>query len=136
MSREKQIEEMAVTTCSLYRGYLDKKCAGNNECDFNCHHYNRCEKLYEKGYRKQSENVIELPCMVGDTMYVKYKGIAYPVNVNAIRVDTKKNNHRICVLGTFHLYEYYDHNYKATFPFDSIGKSLFYTEAEAMKGGK
>ena len=26
MCREKQIEEMAVTTCSLYRGYLDKKC--------------------------------------------------------------------------------------------------------------
>lgn len=53
-NRNSHIEEMAVTTCSLYRGYLDKKCAGNGECDFNCHHYDRCEKLYEKGYRKQT----------------------------------------------------------------------------------
>jgi len=54
MSKE-QIEEMAVTTCSLYRSYLDKNCAGNGVCDFNCHPYDRCKKLYEKGYRKQSE---------------------------------------------------------------------------------
>lgn len=95
----------------------------------------RIGNISVEGYRKQSENVIELPCKVGDAMYVTYKGIAYPVRVNAIRIDTKKNNHRICVSGTFHLYEDYDHNYKATFPFDSIGKSLFYTEAEAkMKG--
>ena len=53
MSREKQIEEMAITTCSLYRAYLEKACAGNVECYFNCHHYDRCEKLYNKGYRKQ-----------------------------------------------------------------------------------
>jgi hypothetical protein len=63
------------------------------------------------------------------------KGGVYPVKVNAIRIDTKKNNHRICVWGTFHLYEDYSHEYKATFPFDSIGKSLFYTDSEAMKGG-
>ena len=69
-------------------------------------------------------------------MYVQYKGIAYPVKVDAIRIDTKKNNHRICVSGTFRLYERYDHDYKATFPFNSVGKSLFYTEAEAMKGGE
>ena len=55
MSRVKQVEEMAVTTCSLYRAYLDEKCAGNDDCDFNCHHYSRCEKLYEKGFRKQVE---------------------------------------------------------------------------------
>lgn len=127
MSKEKQIEKKHELSTSIYMsgyGLLRK------DCD------DIAEQLYEEGYRKQSENVIELPCRVGDTMYVKYKGIAYPVCVNAIRIDTKKNNHRICVSGTFHLYEYYDHNYKATFPFDSIGKSLFYTEAEAkMKGG-
>lgn len=54
MSRD-QIEEMAVTTCSLYRRYLDKKCGGNSDCDFNCHHYTRCENLYNAGYRKQSD---------------------------------------------------------------------------------
>ena len=94
------------------------------------------EALYKEGWRKQSENVIDLPCKVGDTMYVIYEGVVRPVKVNAIRLDTKKNNHRICVWGTFHLYEYYSHKYKATFPFDSIGKRLFYTDSEAkMKGG-
>jgi hypothetical protein len=67
-------------------------------------------------------------------MYVNYRGIVRPVKVKAIRIDTKKNNHRIRVWGTFHLSEYYSHEYKATFTFDSIGKSLFYTDAEA-KGG-
>jgi hypothetical protein len=125
MSREK-IEEIRKDIFNAFGGYAKW------EEDWQ----SLAEAIYTAGYRKQSENVIELPCKVGDTMYVDYKGIAYPVKVNAIRIDTKKNNHRICVSGTFHLYEHYDHDYKATFPFDSIGKSLFYTEAEAkMKGG-
>ena len=112
----------------------------NNTCK-DCIHYERCDTIFD-GLLSNRDNVpcdqfndksrfIELPCKVGDTMYVNYKGIVYPVKVNAIRLDTKKNNHRICVSGTFHLYEYYDHDYKATFPFDSIGKSLFHTENEA-----
>lgn len=60
MNREKQIEEMARITCSLHRGYLDNTCGGNSECDFNCHHYNRCEALYNAGYRKQSEVAAEI----------------------------------------------------------------------------
>ena len=131
---KEQIEEMARTICGL--NTRDGCFCDGGYCNYNCLSYEKAETLYNAGYRKQSENVIELPCKVGDTMYVKYKGIAYPVKVNAIRIDTKKNNHRICVSGTFHLYEDYDHNYKATFPFDSIGKSLFYTEAGAMKGGE
>ena len=131
MSKEKQIEEMAKVMCAFYGTEMCYDC--RYCCD--CHIKQEAERLYNAGYRKQSENVIELPCKVGDKMYVIYKGIAYPVRVNAIRIDTKKNNHRICVSGTFHLYEDYDHNYKATFPFDSIGKSLYYTEKEAMKGG-
>jgi hypothetical protein len=134
MSREKQIDEIAKLICT-YPQCTYYNIIGGCEAR-ECIIADNAEKIYNAGYRKQSENVIELPCRVGDTMYVKYKGIAYPVKVNAIRIDTKKNNHRICVSGTFHLYEYYDHDYKATFPFDSIGKSLFYTEAEAMKGGE
>lgn len=57
---EKQIEEMAITTCPLYRAYQEKRCGGNCECDFNCHHYNRCEKLYEKGYRRASDVAEEI----------------------------------------------------------------------------
>ena len=93
------------------------------------------QMLVDEGFHRYSENIIELPCKVGDVMYVNYKDNVYPVTVNAIRIDTKKNNHRICVWGTFHLDESYAHEYKATFPFDSIGKSLFYTDLEAdMKG--
>ena len=141
MSKEKQIEEMFNDVVEAEQRY-HKYCLANicHACEYygdgECDNHIRAEYLYNAGYRKQSENTIELPCKVGDAMYVTYKGIAYPVRVNAIRIDTKKNNHRICVSGTFHLYEDYDHNYKATFSFDSIGKSLFYTEAEAkMKGG-
>ena len=31
---------------------------------------NTAEKMTAKGYRKQSENVIELPCKIGDTVYI------------------------------------------------------------------
>ena len=112
----------------------------------NCIHFDVCDALAKNdipkvsprlcGCYKDRSQYIELPCKVGDTMYVQFRGVARPVKVKAIRLDTKKNNHRICVWGTFHLYEDYSHAYKATFPFDSIGKSLFYTESEAkMKGG-
>ena len=140
MTKEKQIKEMAMH-CFYFveNGYccadLHKSVMCEDESK-TCALYQTLENLYIAGYRKQSENVIELPCKVGDTMYVQYKGIAYPVKVDAIRIDTKKNNHRICVSGTFRLYERYDHDYKATFPFNSVGKSLFYIEAEAMKGGE
>lgn len=75
--------------------------------------------------------IIAMPCKVDDTMYVKYKDIIRSVKVTAIRIDTKKNNHRICVEGGFPEGKYTTHHYQATFNFDSIGKTLFRTEAEA-----
>lgn len=77
--------------------------------------------------------IVVLPCKVRDTLYVNYKDKVYPVNVNAIRIDTKKNNHRICVWGTFHIAEDYSHEYKATFSFDSIGKTVFLTREQAER---
>lgn len=122
-----------------------------------CIHYERCDTIFD-GLLSNRDNepchqfndksrYIELPCKVGDTLYVNYKYLrnweskTYPVRVNAIRLDTKKNNHRICVRGTFHLKEDYSYEYMATFKFDSIGKTLFRTREEAeqalveMKGG-
>ena len=84
-----------------------------------------------------ANGVIVMPCKVGDTLYVNFQYLrswenkTYPVTVNAIRLDTKKNNHRICVNGTFHLREDYSHNYMATFNFDNIGKTIFRTREEA-----
>ena len=72
MSKEKQIEEMTKLTCQMYCRGRDKKCGGVQDCDCKCLHYNRCEALYNAGYRKQSENTIELPCKVGTTLYFLY----------------------------------------------------------------
>ena len=82
-----------------------------------------------------ANGVIVPPCKVGDVLYVIFKAYneekVYPVNVSAIRMDTKKNNNRVCVWGTFHITEFYAHEYKATFKFDSIGKTVFLTREEA-----
>ena len=59
MSKEKQIEEMTKITCSMYCRDRDKKCAGVQECDMKCLHYQRCEALYTAGYRKMPENMGE-----------------------------------------------------------------------------
>ena len=53
--REKQIEEMTKITCSMYCRDKEKKCVGVQECDMKCLQYQRCETLYNAGYRKQSE---------------------------------------------------------------------------------
>ena len=54
MDREKQIEEMAKITCSMYCRNKEKKCANIQECDMKCLHHQRCEVLYNAGYRKQN----------------------------------------------------------------------------------
>lgn len=55
MSREKQIEELAT---EIYTLFQSRPMSGA-----------LARHLYDKGWRKQSENVIELPCKVGDTVY-------------------------------------------------------------------
>ena len=60
MNREKQIEEMAKITCQMYRRDKEKKCAGVQECDMKCLHYQRCEALYNAGYRKTSDIAREI----------------------------------------------------------------------------
>lgn len=55
MSKEKQIEEMARITCQMYCRQYEKRCAGVEECNYKCLHFQRCEALYNAGYRKHSE---------------------------------------------------------------------------------
>lgn len=113
-------------------------CVNNHE--YNCKG-KKCRDCERKGIAKYllANGVIVMPCKVGDTLYVNFQYLrswenkTYPVTVNAIRLDTKKNNHRICVNGTFHLSENYSHNYMATFNFDNIGKTIFRTREEAEK---
>lgn len=78
-------------------------------------------------------NVIVPPVKVGDTVYIQYKKKIYPVDVYAIRYDTKTNNKRICVEGWLQIDEWYQHSYSATFKWESVGKTVFLTREEAEK---
>ena len=67
MSRENQIEEMA----EVMRHSCENECFRNKDGFIDCEACEAC-LLYDAGYRKQSENVIELPCKVGTTLYFLY----------------------------------------------------------------
>ena len=69
MSREKQIEEL---TAELIKT--------NSYGTLNA----VAEHLYNAGYRKQNENVIELPCKAGDLVH--FKGLETPWKVSAIHI--------------------------------------------------
>ena len=63
----------------------------------------------------------------------------YPVKVYALRYDTKKNNMRLCVEANFEITDYggrFNHHYIGTFPWDSVGKTVFLTREEAEQALK
>lgn len=63
---KEQIEELTKDLCDI-------ECKGMkcNECDgYACEYRMLAEALYNAGYRKQSENTVEIPCKVGDTVYI------------------------------------------------------------------
>ena len=55
MTREEEIIELTKRTCNAYRRQepLDRTCGGFQECDCKCLQYNRCEAVYDAGWRKQ-----------------------------------------------------------------------------------
>lgn len=63
IEEEKQIEEMRAILC---RSGAINHCEYCEDCE------GIVEALYNAGYRKQSENVIGLPCKVGTTLYFLY----------------------------------------------------------------
>ena len=65
MSREKQIEEMS----GVVGQAINHNCWLSDERMEEIDMKGVAEELYDAGYRKQSENVIELPCKVGDAVY-------------------------------------------------------------------
>lgn len=60
MTDKQQIEEFTKITCDMYRRDYEKKCAGVQECDMKCLQYQRCEALYNIGWRKVPENAVVL----------------------------------------------------------------------------
>ena len=74
------------------------------------------------------------PVCVNQTLYVHVKESnpsrdrVAEVEVYAIRIDTAKNDKRFCVREKNFSW---DNHYQATFKWDSIGNSIFYTYKEA-----
>ncbi len=130
---------------------MNKKCG-------DCIHYGVCEPYTSPNESfpevkggcpafKDKSRYIELPCAVGDTLWVVWsltkssqKGV-YPVVAYALRYDNKKNNMRVCVEGKFKIDGYggyYHHYYRGTFSWDNVGKTVFLTKEDAeqaLKGG-
>lgn len=100
MSKEKQIEEMTCEKCLHYEMCLEKfrNAKKDGFCEFvdeeeYFSHADECD-FFVTGYRKQSENVIEVPCKIGDTVYVVSQGAGfscvwnvYKSRVTAIHLD-------------------------------------------------
>lgn len=63
-TKEKQIEVLKGDIC-IAADYCYGAC---DECNLG----DLAESLYNAGYRKQSENTVELPCKVGTTLYFLY----------------------------------------------------------------
>lgn len=74
MSKEKQIEETTMTPLDILANDIYQHCPDLKDNYCGDTHCVAClaNALYTAGYRKQSENVIELPCKVGTTLYFLY----------------------------------------------------------------
>ena len=133
-AQRKQIEEMARDICGVQQS-----------CNDVCHPINSCralkyaERAYDAGYRKQSENVIELPCKIGDRIY-RLNRLCSAVNeatVEAIYFTEDKKYYP-----KSHIIIQYDlARGRVRFNFSEFGKTVFLSREEAenalakMKGG-
>lgn len=123
MSREKQIEEIAKDLCNSTMCDLETY----NSCRKSRGNCSRCQRvaedLYNAGYRKQSENMVEVFCKVGDTVYQTDGIRIYELEVFDVSLRKGK--------------PYYETE-SIDFDNTAIGKSIFLTKEEAeakMKGG-
>lgn len=86
INKEKQIEEMARDLCKNTLCSLGEW----QDCSVSVGSCAKCkclaERLVNAGYRKQSENVIELPCGVGDTIFVIRNDIIEQETVRGIKI--------------------------------------------------
>lgn len=126
MSKENQIEEMTDIILIARR-----QSAYSEEI---------AEAVYNAGYRKRSENTIELPCKVGQTVYMPWEwkdtsGIAI-LTVEKISITEAGQSIRTDLWSDDE--DYWLAYNCGVFYFDDIGKTVFLTKEEAeakMKGG-
>ena len=93
------------------------------------------EHLYNAGYRKQSENVIELPCKLGTTLYFLYDNpYADKPDLTPRIYESNEWYFDIRNSGVY-IKPIYIHGYKGTYHYE-LGVNVFFTMEEAkMKGG-
>lgn len=138
MSKE-QIEEMAKAMCG--NGMPNGNCAIDDEpCYLECVYGCCAEKLYAKGYRKQSENTIELPCKVGETIYLpwEFDGVRSIACLTVTHIIFDREHNYVKTDFNTDDEAYYDKYQCGEYEFEDFGKIVFLTieEAEAkMKGG-
>jgi hypothetical protein len=126
MSKEKQIDKL----CNDLNKIFDEEYRERRIITA----YHTAKGLYEQGYRKQSENVIEVPCKVGDKAWCIYN-YTKPVEFQ-ITILTLSENHYSFVIETKN--GVYKHYCDKAF----VGKWVFFTREEAekalakMKGGE
>jgi hypothetical protein len=89
----------------------------------------QAEVIYKAGYRKQSDNVIELPCKVGDILYVisqmKDKRILPFINEYEVTsIDIKRKS-----IVIYHEMDGYIKSFKQT----DFGRTIFLTKEEAER---
>lgn len=134
---KEQIEEMAKvlrhgTICYNCRSSIN----GNERRDWGCHRPNNldcphdedilkaCEALYNAGYRKQSENVIELPCNIGDSCYPLPRYRKPIVERKVSRITFTKRN---IIIG----YYENDGQYRPPLRTRTLGEDVFLTREDA-----
>jgi hypothetical protein len=125
MDKEKQIEEMAKFFMSL-ETYDHEECEDcgkweHNCCDESCFANKVAIDLYNAGYRKYSENTIELPCKVGDTVYrvKKRRGVWYILPREVVSLTYRLDHLHNVVWEIF------------STETDVLGKSVFLTMTDA-----
>ena len=133
MSREKQIEEMALIMC------------GRESCE-TCTHFidaTKCaamvsaKKLYNAGYRKQSENTIELPCNLNaEIWYIDKNYTIQKAEVSSINIKASSRH----IIATRYVWET-EETIKLALMFERLNIDYWLTKEEAeealakMKGG-
>ena len=137
MSKEleqKQIEEIARELCHLSAECEtcqicdEKHDCGGDPCYFQC----MAKVIIKHNYRKQSENTVELPCKIGDTVYrvKKRRGIWCVLPREVVSITYRLDHLHNVVWEIF------------STETDVLGKTVFLTEEEAekkvakMKGGE
>jgi hypothetical protein len=131
MSKEKQIEEMAKDISDVWLVSLDGDVKTLSEVLWSVDIENIAIELYNAGYRKQSENVIELPCNIGDSCYPLPRSRKPIVERKVSRITFTKRN---IIIG----YYENDGQYRPPLRTRTLGEDVFLTKAEAeakMKGG-